>query len=70
VLLWLRRLCALHAAGTRDVETVASACGLTRLLDLDLDSARLHGNNGKSSGGREPSALVRSAAALQRLVVR
>ena len=62
---------------------MASACGLSRLLDLDLDSSRLHleeerraGDASASSSGAatrpqdEALALVRSAAALQRLVVR
>lgn len=56
---------------------MASACGLTRLLDLDLDSscleadATLSGALGASAAAAaEPMALTRSAAALQRLVVR
>ena len=71
--------------GTRDIETVATTCGLTRLLDLDLDSPRLHAGGAPPEGrapvgvlavaGGSPAhadslALARSAAALQRLVVR
>ncbi len=64
-------------AGTKDFETVASACGLTRLLDLDLDSSYLDADLSSSgaidraaAAAAEPLALARSAAALQRLVVR
>lgn len=71
-------------AGTRDIETVATTCGLTRLLDLDLDSPRLHSTaasgDARAAGvlavashsprHEEPLALARAAAALQRLVVR
>lgn len=60
--------------GTKDFETVASACGLTRLLDLDLDSSCLDTDPSSMGDGcvaaAEPLALARSAAALQRLVVR
>lgn len=56
-------------------------CGLTRLLDLDLDSSRLHLEPGSSGAAvseasaapaqhNEALVLGRSAAALQRLVVR
>ena len=51
-------------------------CGLTRLLDLDLDSSRLHLEPGSTESAEtapqhdEPLVLSRSAAALQRLVVR
>ncbi|BDA48731.1 probable 5'-AMP-activated protein kinase subunit beta-2 at C-terminar half [Coccomyxa sp. Obi] len=75
VLPWL--VMAPGQLGTKDFETVASACGLTRLLDLDLDSscleadAALSGALGASAAAAaEPMALTRSAAALQRLVVR
>lgn len=56
---------------------MASACGLTRLLDLDLDSSYLDADvssasamDGSAAAAAEPLALARSAAALQRLVVR
>ena len=67
-------------AETKDFETIASVCGLTRLLDLDLDSSRLHLEPGSSNASApvaaahpqhsEALALATSAAALQRLVVR
>ena len=67
-------------AETKDFETIASVCGLTRLLDLDLDSSRLclePGSPGASAPmtaahpqHSEALALATSAAALQRLVVR
>lgn len=67
----------MNGAGTKDFETVASACGLTRLLDLDLDSSYLDADvssasamDGSAAAAAEPLALARSAAALQRLVVR
>ena len=67
---------------TKDFETIASVCGLTRLLDLDLDSSRLQLEPGSCSASApeagaaappqhsEALELARSAAALQRLVVR
>ena len=69
-------------AETKDFETIASVCGLTRLLDLDLDSSGLHLEPVSSGTSRPETAaaappqhsealeLARSAAALQRLVVR
>ena len=77
-------LCCCLSAETRDFETIASVCGLTRLLDLDLDSSRLHlePGNTDSCSAPEPEqsvaaahhskamVLARSAAALQRLVIR
>ena len=77
-------LCCRLAAETRDFETIASVCGLTRLLDLDLDSSRLHLEPGNNDGSSTPEpeqsvaaahhsqamVLARSAAALQRLVIR
>ena len=76
--------CCYLCAETRDFETIASVCGLTRLLDLDLDSSCLHLEPGSSndSSGPEPEqpvaaahhskamVLARSTAALQRLVIR
>ena len=75
---WMSAVCA----ETKDFETIASVCGLTRLLDLDLDSSRLHLEPGSSNSSApeagaaappqhsEALELARSAAALQRLVVR
>jgi len=67
-------------AETKDFETIASVCGLTRLLDLDLDSSALYLDPGSCTASSpeavtppqhiEPLVLARSAAALQRLVIR
>jgi hypothetical protein len=51
--------CAVASAGTRDIETVATTCGLTRLLDLDLDSPRLHATSSSSSAAASSDAQPR-----------